>query len=137
MKTLENYKFKTNTNPGENLLGFIQGQIRQYVIPDGFYSQLFNITLYTERYTELFHSSMTDIHFTLTPKVSVPYKILEAICNEILEAINEEFFEGFLEADQSKDNMIIYSVGPNNWSTMVGIINEELSFNICLMVGVI
>lgn len=25
MKTLENYKFETNTNPGENLLGFIQG----------------------------------------------------------------------------------------------------------------
>lgn len=29
MKTLENYKFETNTNPQENPLGFIQGQIRQ------------------------------------------------------------------------------------------------------------
>lgn len=27
MKTLENYKFETNTNPQENFLGFIQGQI--------------------------------------------------------------------------------------------------------------
>lgn len=27
MKTLENYKFETNINPGENLLGFIQGHI--------------------------------------------------------------------------------------------------------------
>lgn len=49
MKTLENYKFETNINPGENLLGFIQGQIRQYIIPDGFYSQLLSITLYSER----------------------------------------------------------------------------------------
>lgn len=49
MKTLENYKFETNINPGENLLGFIQGQIRQYIIPDGSYSQLLSITLYSER----------------------------------------------------------------------------------------
>lgn len=132
MKTLENYKFETNTNPRENLLGFIQGQIRQYVTPDGFLTHLFDITLYTERYTELFHSSMTDIHFVLTPRVSVPYQVLEAICKEILEAINEEFFYGFLDAEP-KYNMITYSAGPDNGSTMVGVINEELSFNICLM----
>lgn len=132
MKTLENYKFETNTDPGENLLGFIQGQIRQYVIPDGFLKQLFDITLYIERYTELFHSSMTDIHFVLTPKVSVSYQVLEAICKEIMETMNEEFFDGFLDAEP-KDNMITYSAGPDNGSHMIGIINEELSFNICLM----
>lgn len=71
MKTLENYKFETNTDPGENLLGFIQGQIRQYVIPDGF----------------------------LDPEI--------------------------------KDNVIIYSAGPDNGSTMIGVITEELSFTIC------
>lgn len=133
MKTLENYKFETNTDPGENLLGFIQGQIRQYVTQDRHLTQLFNITIYTERYTELFHSNMIDIHFVLTPKVSVPYQVLEAICKEILEAINEEIFDGFLDADQTKDNMIIYSAGPDNRSIMVGVINEELSFNICLI----
>lgn len=70
MKTLENYKFETNTNPGENLLGFIQGQIRQYIIPDGFYSQLLSITLYSERNISsiVLNSDMTDIHFILTPK---------------------------------------------------------------------
>lgn len=133
MKTLENYKFETNTDPGENLLGFIQGQIRQYVTQDRHLTQLFNITIYTERYTELSHSNMIDIHFVLTPKVSVPYQVLEAICKEILEAINEEIFDGFLDADQTKDNMIIYSAGPDNRSIMVGVINEELSFNICLI----
>lgn len=133
MKTLENYKFETNTDPGENLLGFIQGQIRQYITQDRHLTQLFNITIYTERYTELFHSNMIDIHFVLTPKVSVPYQVLEAICKEILEAINEEIFDGFLDADQTKDNMIIYSAGPDNRSIMVGVINEELSFNICLI----
>ena len=73
MKTLENYKFETNTNPGENLLGFIQGQIRQYIIPDGFYShgfysQLLSITLYSERNISsiVLNSDMTDIHFILT-----------------------------------------------------------------------
>lgn len=132
MKTLENYKFKTNTNPGENLLGFIQGQIRQYVTPDGFLTPLFNITLYTERYTELLHSSMTDIHFILTPKIRDTYQVLEAICKEVMEALNEEIFEGFLDAEV-KDNVITYSAGPDNGSTMVGVINEELSFNICLM----
>ena len=134
MKTLENYKFETNTNPGENLLGFIQGQIRQYIIPDGSYSQLLSITLYSERNISsiVLNSDMTDIHFILTPKVSVPYQILEAICKEILEAMNEELFSGFLDAEP-KDNMITYSVGPDNGSTMVGVINEELSFNICLM----
>lgn len=50
MKTLENYKFETNTNPGENLLGFIQGQIRQYIIPDGFYSQLFYYSIFREKH---------------------------------------------------------------------------------------
>lgn len=132
MKTLENYKFETNTDPGENLLGFIQGQIRQYVTPDGYLTKLFNITLYTERYTELFHSSITDIHFVLTPRVSVPYQVLEAICKEIMDALNEEIFDGFLDAEV-KDNVITYSAGPDNGSTMVGVINEELSFNICLM----
>ena len=133
MKTLENYKFETNTNSAKTLLGFIQGQIRQYVTPDGFLTKLFNIALYTERDTRLFHSNMIDIHFVLTPKVSVPYQVLEAICKEIMEAMNEEFFDGFLDADQTKDNMIIYSAGPDNGSTMVGVINEELSFNICLI----
>ena len=133
METLENYKFETNTNSAKTLLGFIQGQIRQYVTPDGFLTHLFNIALYTERDTRLFHSNMIDIHFVLTSKVSVPYQILEAICKEILEAMNEEFFDGFLEADQTKNNMIIYSAGPDNGSTMVGVINEELSFNICLI----
>lgn len=134
MKTLENYKFETNTNPGENLLGFIQGQIRQYIIPDGSYSQLLSITLYSERNISsiVLNSDMTDIHFILTPKVSVPYQILEAICKEILEAMNEELFSGFLDAEP-KDNIITYSAGPDNGSTMVGVINEELSFNICLM----
>lgn len=79
MKTLENYKFETNTNPGENLLGFIQGQIRQYIIPDGFYSQLLFITLYSERNISsiVLNSDMTDIHFILTPNVSVPYQVLK------------------------------------------------------------
>ena len=86
MKTLENYKFETNINPGENLLGFIQGQIRQYIIPDGFYSQLLSITLYSERNISsiVLNSDMTDIHFILTPKVSVPYQVLKAICKEIM-----------------------------------------------------
>ena len=136
MKTLENYKFETNINPGENLLGFIQGQIRQYIIPDGFYSQLLSITLYSERNSSsiVLNSGMTDIHFILTPtpKVSVPYQVLKAICKEIMEALNEEIFDGFLD-DKTVGNMITYSAGPDNGSTMVGIINEELSFNICLM----
>lgn len=45
---------------------------------------------------------------------------------------NEEIFDGFLDA-KTVGNMITYSAGPDNGSTMVGIINEELSFNICLM----
>ena len=136
MKTLENYKFETNINPGKNLLGFIQGQIRQYIIPDGSYSQLLSITLYSERNTSsiVLNSGMTDIHFILTPtpEVSVPYQVLKAICKEIMEALNEEIFDGFLDA-KTVGNMITYSAGLDNGSTMVGIINEELSFNICLM----
>ena len=74
MKTLENYKFETNINPGENLLGFIKGQIRQYIIPDGSYSQLLSITLYSERNISsiVLNSGMTDIHFILTPKGKCP-----------------------------------------------------------------
>ena len=125
MKTLENYKFETNINPGENLLGFIQGQIRQYIIPDGSYSQLLSITLYSERNISsiVLNSDMTDIHFILTPtpKVSVPYQVLKAICKEIMEALNEEIFDGFLDPE-IKDNVIIYSAGPDNGSTMVGVI---------------
>lgn len=132
METLENYKFETNINPGKNLLGFIQGQIRQYIIPDGSYSQLLSITLYSERNTSsiVLNSGMTDIHFILTPKVSVPYQVLKAICKEIMEALNEEIFDGFLDPE-IKDNMIIYSAGPDNRSTMVGVITEELSFTLC------
>ena len=132
MKTLENYKFETNINPGKNLLGFIQGQIRQYIIPDGFYSQLLSITLYSERNISsiVLNSDMTDIHFILTPNVSVPYQVLKAICKEIMEALNEEIFDGFLDPE-IKDNVIIYSAGPDNRSTMVGVITEELSFTIC------
>lgn len=132
MKTLENYKFETNINPGKNLLGFIQGQIRQYIIPDGSYSQLLSITLYSERNTSsiVLNSGMTDIHFILTTKVSVPYQVLKAICKEIMEALNEEIFDGFLDPE-IKDNVIIYSAGPDNRSTMVGVITEELSFTLC------
>ena len=132
METLENYKFETNINPGENLLGFIQGQIRQYIIPDGSYSQLLSITLYSERNISsiVLNSDMTDIHFILTPKVSVPYQVLKAICKEIMEALNEEIFDGFLDPE-IKDNVIIYSAGPDNRSTMVGVITEELSFTLC------
>lgn len=132
METLENYKFETNINPGKNLLGFIQGQIRQYIIPDGSYSQLLSITLYSERNTSsiVLDSGMTDIHFILTSKVSVPYQVLKAICKEIMEALNEEIFDGFLDPE-IKDNMIIYSAGPDNRSTMVGVITEELSFTLC------
>lgn len=133
MKTLENYKFETNINPGKNLLGFIQGQIRQYIIPDGSYSQLLSITLYSERNTSsiVLNSGMTDIHFILTPKISVPYQVLKAICKEIMEALNEEIFDGFLDPE-IKDNVIIYSAGPDNRSTMVGVITEEeLSFTLC------
>ena len=133
MKTLENYKFETNINPGKNLLGFIQGQIRQYIIPDGSYSQLLSITLYSERNISsiVLNSDMTDIHFILTPKVSVPYQVLKAICKEIMEALNEEIFDGFLDPE-IKDNVIIYSAGPDNRSTMVGVITEEeLSFTLC------
>lgn len=133
MKTLENYKFETNINPGKNLLGFIQGQIRQYIIPDGSYSQLLSITLYSERNTSsiVLNSGMTDIHFILTPKVSVPYQVLKAICKEIMEALNEEIFDGFLDPE-IKDNVILYSAGPDNRSTMVGVITEEeLSFTLC------
>lgn len=132
MKTLENYKFETNINPGKNLLGFIQGQIRQYIIPDGYYSQLLSITLYSEKniFSIVLNLGMTDIHFILTPKVSVPYQVLKAICKEIMEALNEEIFDGLLDPE-IKDNMIIYSAGPDNRSTMVGIITEELSFTIC------
>lgn len=133
MKTLENYKFETNINPGKNLLGFIQGQIRQYIIPDGSYSQLLSITLYSERNSSsiVLNSGMTDIHFILTPKVSVPYQVLKAICKEIMEALNEEIFDGFLDPE-IKDNVIIYSAGPDNRSTMVGVITEEeLSFTLC------
>lgn len=130
MKTLENYKFETNTNPGENLLGFIQGQIRQYVIPNGLFNQLFNISLYTQREASLFQYSVSEIHFVLTPKVRVHHSILEAICKEIMDAINEEIFDGFL-APEIKGNVIIYSAGPDNGSTMIGVITEELSFTIC------
>lgn len=133
MKTLENYKFETNINPGKNLLGFIQGQIRQYIIPDESYIQLLSITLYSERNTSsiVLNSGMTDIHFILTPKVSVPYQVLKAICKEIMEALNEEIFDGFLDLE-IKDNVIIYSAGPDNRSTMVGVITEEeLSFTLC------
>lgn len=129
MKTLENYKFETNTNPGENLLGFIQGYIRQYVIPNGSLNQLFNISLYTQREVSLFQYSTSEIHFILTPKVRVHHPILEAICKEIMDAINEEIFDGFLDAEV-KDNVITYS-GPDNGSAMVGVITEELSFTIC------
>lgn len=132
METLENYKFETNINPGKNILGFIQGQIRQYIIPDGSYSQLLSITLYSERNTSsiVLNSGMTDIHFILTSKVSVPYQVLKAICKEIMEALNEEIFDGFLNPE-IKDNVIIYSAGPDNRSTMVGVITEELSFTLC------
>ena len=134
METLENYKFETHINPGKNLLGFIQGQIRQYIIPDGSYSQLLSITLYSERntFSIVLNSGMTDIHFILTPtpEVSVPYQVLKAICKEIMEALNEEIFDGFLDPE-IKDNVIIYSAGPDNRSTMVGVITEELSFTIC------
>ena len=132
METLENYKFETNINPGKNILGFIQGQIRQYIIPDGSYSQLLSITLYSERNISsiVLNSDMTDIHFILTPKVSVPYQVLKAICKEIMEALNEEIFDGFLDPE-IKDNVIIYSAGPDNRSTMVGVITEELSFTLC------
>lgn len=130
MKTLENYKFETNIDPGENLLGFIQGQIRQYVIPDGFLKQLFSISSYTQREVSLFQYSTSEIRFVLTPKVMVHSSILEAICKEIMEALNEEIFDGFLDAE-IKDNVIIYSAGPNNGSTMIGVITEELSFTIC------
>lgn len=132
METLENYKFETNINPGKNILGFIQGQIRQYIIPDGSYSQLLSITLYSERNTSsiVLNSGMTDIHFILTSKVSVPYQVLKAICKEIMEALNEEIFDGFLDPE-IKDNVIIYSAGPDNRSTMVGVITEELSFTLC------
>lgn len=132
MKTLENYKFETNLNPGKNLLGFIQGQIRQYIIPDESYIQLLSITLYSERNTSsiVLNSGMTDIHFILTPKVTVPYQVLKAICKEIMEALNEEIFDGFLDPE-IKDNVIIYSAGPDNRSTMVGVITEELSFTLC------
>ena len=129
MKTLENYKFETNTDPGENLLGFIQGQIRQYVIPDGFLKQLFSISSYTQREVDLFQYSTSEIRFVLTPKVRVHPSILEAICKEIMEALNKEIFEGFLDAE-IKDNVIIYSAGPDNGSTMIGVITEELSFTI-------
>lgn len=130
MKTLENYKFETNTNPQENLLGFIQGYIRQYVIPNGSLNQLFNISLYTQREVSLFQYSTSEIHFVLTPKVRVHPSILEAICKEIMEAINEEFFDGFLDPE-IKGNVITYSAGPDNGSTMVGVITEELSFTLC------
>ena len=132
MKTLENYKFETNINPGKNLLGFIQGQIRQYIFPDESYIQLLSITLYSERNTSsiVLNSGMTDIHFILTTKVSVPYQVLKAICKEIMEALNEEIFDGFLNPE-IKDNMIIYSAGPDNRSIMVGVITEELSFTLC------
>lgn len=132
METLENYKFETNINPGKNLLGFIQGQIRQYIIPDGSYSQLLSINLYSERNISsiVLNSGMTNIHFILTPKVSVPYQVLKAICKEIMEALNEEIFDGFLDPE-IKDNVIIYSAGPDNRSTMVGVITEELSFTLC------
>lgn len=130
MKTIENYKFETNTDPGDNLLGFIQGQIRQYVIPNGSLNQLFNISLYTQREVDLFQYSTSEIHFVLTPKVRVNPSILEAICKEIMEALNEEIFDGFLDAE-IKDNVIIYSAGPDNGSTLIGVITEELSFTIC------
>ena len=132
MRTRENYKFETHIHPGQNLLGFIQGQIRQYIIPDGLYSQLLSITLYSERNTSsiVLNSGMTDIHFILTPKVSVPYQVLKAICKEIMEALNEEIFDGFLDPE-IKDNVIIYSACHDNMSTMVGVITEELSFTLC------
>lgn len=130
MKTLENYKFETNTNPGENLLGFIQGYIRQYIIPNGSLNQLFNISLYTQREVSLFQYSTSEIHFVLTPKVRVYHSILESICKEIMDAINEEIFDGFLDAEV-KDNVITYSTGPVNGSAMVGVITEELSFTLC------
>ncbi len=130
MKTLENYKFETNTNPGENLLGFIQGYIRQYVIPNGSLNQLFNISLYTQREVSLFQYSTSEIRFVLTPEVRVHPPILEAICKEIMEAINEEIFDGFLDAE-IKNNVIIYSTNLGMGPTMVGVITEELSFTIC------
>lgn len=130
MKTLENYRFETNTNPGENLLGFIQGYIRQYVIPNGSFNQLFNISLYTQKEVSLFQYSTSEIHFVLTPKVRVHPSILESICKEIMDALNEEIFYGFLDAEV-KDNVITYSADPDNGSTMIGVITEELSFTIC------
>lgn len=131
MKTLENYKINTNIDPGDNLLGFIQGQIRQYVVPDdSLMPQLFNISSYTQREVDLFEYSTQDIRFVLTPRVRVPYPIMEAICKEIMEALNEEIFDGWLDAE-IKENVIIYSPGPDNGSTMVGVITEELSFTIC------
>lgn len=129
MKTLENYKFETNTNPQENILGFIQGYIRQYVIPNGSLNQLFNISLYTQREVSLFQYSTSEIHFVLTPKVRVHHPILEAICKEIMDALNEEIFDGFLDAEV-KGNVITYS-GPDNGSAMIGVITEELSFTLC------
>lgn len=133
MKTtnLQDYKNSTtNTDPMENLLGFIQGYIRRYVIPNGSLNQLFNISLYTQREVSLFQYSTSEIHFVLTPKVRVHHSILEDICKEIMDAINEEIFDGFLDAEV-KDNMITYSAGPVNGSAMVGVITEELSFTIC------
>lgn len=60
--------------------------------------------------------------------IRVPFKALKGR----LWYLNEEIFDGFLDA-KTVGNMITYSAGPDNGSTMVGIINEELSFNICLM----
>lgn len=64
--------------------------------------------------------------------LNTAFKALKAICKEIMEALNEEIFDGFLDA-KTVGNMITYSAGLDNGSTMVGVINEELSFNICLM----
>lgn len=52
MKTLENYKFETNTNPGENLLGFIQGKSDNILFQMGLIANYY-LLLYIPRETSL------------------------------------------------------------------------------------
>lgn len=57
---------------------------------------------------------------------------MEAICKEIMEALNEEIFSGAGNFETQGEDKFSYS-DPDSGSSVIGIITEVLDFNVILM----